>query len=129
MLFTDKFLVRRLLKRAGRLQMLGELPKLLPERHDKGRALSPQERARLLKTAALKPEWQLARLATVIAVNTTMRSVEIRHLQWRDIDFIGRELTVSTSKTEGGRGRSIPLNAAAYDATRELRERALGWFG
>ena len=121
--------VRRLLKRAGRLRLLGDLPKFLPERHDVGRALSPEERARLLKTAGLKAEWRLARLALTLSENTTMRSCEIKGLQWRDIDLINRELTVSVSKTEGGRFRRIPLNTAAYAAIMELRDRAKVWFG
>ena len=121
--------VRRLLQRAGRLHMLGNLPKFLPERHDIGRALSPEERARLLKTAATKPEWSLARLALTVSLNTTCRSCELKGLQWRDVSLIDRELKVSVSKTEAGRGRPIPLNAAAYAAVLELRERALGWFG
>ena len=94
-----------------------------------GRALSLDERARLLKTAAQRPEWQLARLALTISENTTMRSCEIKGLQWRDINLIDRELTVSISKTEGGRFRLIPLNSGAYAAILELRDRAKAWFG
>jgi len=120
--------IRRLLKRAGRLRLLGDLPKFLRENHDVGRALSPEERARLMKTATLRAEWQLARLAIILSENTTMRSCEIKGLQWRDINLIDHELTVSISKTEAGRFRLIPLNAAAYAAILELRDRAKLWF-
>jgi len=120
--------ILRLLKRAKRLRLLGDLPKFLKERKDIGRALSPDERARLLKTASLKPEWEIARLAITLALNTTMRSIEIKTLQWRDVDFLARELTIRTSKTEAGR-RSIPLNPAGYAAILELRDRAKSWFG
>ena len=58
-----------------------------------------------------------------------MRSCEIKGLQWRDINLIDRELTVSISKTEGGRFRLIPLNSGAYAAILELRDRAKAWFG
>jgi len=121
--------VRRLLKRAGRLQRLADLPKFLTERHDIGRALSAEERLRLLKTAAQRPEWQLAKLALTLSLNTTMRSCELKGQLWRDIDLINRELTVSLSKTEAGTRRVIPLNTAAFGAILELRDRAKAWFG
>ena len=37
-------------------------------------------------------------------------------LRWGQIDFFKRTLTVGKSKTEGGSGREIPLNAPAYAA-------------
>jgi len=76
-----------------------------------------------LNTAATKPEWQLARLAATIALNTTMRACEIRGLQWCDVDLIERTITVRRSKTEAG-DRMIPLNDDALAAIMELRERA-----
>jgi integrase len=42
-----------------------------------------------------------------------MRRGEIQKLQWRQIDFLGRLLTVGASKTEAGAGRVIPLNDVA----------------
>jgi integrase len=43
-----------------------------------------------------------------------MRGCEIKGLRWRDVDMIGRSLTVKRSKTEAGE-RVIPLNADAWD--------------
>ena len=57
-----------------------------------------------------------------------MRACEIRGLQWRDVDFIERTLTVRRSKTEAG-VRLIPLNGEAWAAILELRERAKLLFG
>ncbi len=57
-----------------------------------------------------------------------MRACEIRGLEWRDVDFIERTLTVRQSKTEAGE-RIIPLNADAWTAMLELRERARLLFG
>ena len=71
----------------------------LPERHNIGRALSYEEKVRLRNLAESKPEWNIARLAMMLALNTTMRACELRGLQWRDVDFMGRTLTVRRSKT------------------------------
>ena len=52
-----------------------------------------------------------------------MRSVELKHLRWRDVDFFERTISVRRSKTEAGR-RVIPLNDDAIAALLELRQRA-----
>src|SRR5450631_3153005 len=58
-----------------------------------------------------------------LALNTTMRSCEIKGLLWRDVDFLERTLTIRHSKTAAGE-RVLPLNAEAMAAILELRERA-----
>ena len=116
-------ILRRILKRAKLWQRVADDIKPLPERRDAGRAVSKEEKARLTKAAGSKPEWQIARLAMELALNTTMRACEIRGLLWRDIDFLERSVTVRRSKTEAGE-RVIPLNANAWAAILELRERA-----
>jgi integrase len=113
----------RVLKRAKRWHLVADEIKPLPERHDIGRALTHEEKIRLLKMAASKPEWQVARLAMTLALNTTMRACEIRGLQWRDVDFLERTLTIRHSKTTAGE-RVIPHNGDAMVAILELRERA-----
>lgn len=120
--------IRRLLKRAKRLHVVADDLRPLPERRDIGRALTPDEKIRLLRAAKLKPEWANARLALTLALNTTMRGCEIKGLQWRDINLIDRTLTIRHSKTEAGE-RVITLNADALAAVLELRERAKGFFG
>jgi len=75
-----------------------------------------------MKTALRKPEWQVARLAMTLALNTTMRACEIRGLRWQDVDSKERVITVTVSKTEAGQ-RLIPLNRNAWRAILELRER------
>ena len=120
--------LRRLLKRAKRLHLVADDLKPLPERRDIGRALTPDEKLRLLKVAKAKPEWENARLAMTLALNTTMRGCELRGIQWRDVNLIDRTLTVRHSKTRAGE-RVIPLNADALAAILELRERAKAFFG
>jgi len=81
------------------------------------------EKLRLAKTAAMRPEWQNARLAMVLALNTTMRGCEIKALRWYDVDFLASTATIRKSKTEAGQ-RVIPLNEDALSAMRELYSRA-----
>jgi integrase len=120
--------IRRLLKRANRLYVLADGLKPLPDRRDIGRALTPDEKLRLIRAAKLKPEWANARLALTLALNTTMRGCEIKGLQWHDLDLMDRTLTIRHSKTEAGE-RVITLNAEAMAAILEMRERAKGFFG
>lgn len=81
------------------------------------------EKLRLARTAGIKPEWQNARWAMVLALNTTMRACEIQALRWYDVDFLAGTVTIRKSKTEAGQ-RLIPLNEDALSAMRELYRRA-----
>src|SRR5439155_12485193 len=90
--------------------------------------LQPEEKLRLLKVAHSKPEWETAYLASMLALNTTMRGCEVKQLRWRDIDFMDHSLVICRSKTRAGE-RVIPLNANAYNAIMRLRERAQMLFG
>src|SRR5215469_8553950 len=107
----DLDVLRGVLKRAKRWYMMAEDIRPLPVRQNVGRALGHDEKLRLLKLAAIKPEWQNARLAALLALNTTMRACEIRGLRWCDVNLMERVLTVhrSTTKTDAGE-RIIPLN-------------------
>jgi integrase len=88
--------------------------RMLRERHDVARALTPDEERALLRATAEVDS--ACHTASVLALNTAMRKDEIRLLRWSQIDFEGRSLTVGHSKTEAGRGRLIPLNTAAFEA-------------
>jgi integrase len=46
----------------------------------------------------------------MIALNTGMRYSEIRLMQWKQVDFVHRFLTVGKFKTRTGTGRVVPLN-------------------
>lgn len=120
----DLDVLRGVLKRAKRWYTMAEDVHPLPVRHNIGRALSHDEKLRLLKVAASRPEWQNAHLAAILALNTTMRACEIRGLHWRDVDLLERTLTVrrSTTKTDAGE-RLIPLNTGAWAVILESRER------
>ena len=63
-----------------------------------GRALSYEEKTKVLFAADSNPEWQNARWAMTLAFCTTVRGVEIKNLHWRDVDLLGRSFTVRRSK-------------------------------
>jgi integrase len=115
--------VRRILKRAKRWHQIAEDVKPLKEKSTIGRALTSEEKMRLLRVAEVKPEWQTARLAMTLALCTTMRGVEVKHLRWRDVDLLRKSFTIRRSKTAAGL-RSIPMNDDAYAAVTELWSRA-----
>ena len=121
-------ILRRVLKRAKRWSLIGDEIPRLPERRDIGRALTFDEKARLLRMAAAKPEWKMARLSAILALNTTMRGCELKGLRWRDVNFIDRTVVIQRSKTAAGE-RLIPLNADACSVILTLRERAKNLFG
>jgi len=89
-----------------------------------GRALTHEQKVRLLKIATLRPAWQAAYYAAILTFNTTCRGCELKGLQWGDIDLINRAITIRRSKTEAGL-RVIPLNADAIGAMTALYRRAL----
>jgi integrase len=86
--------------------------KMLTVRDDVGRALDAKEELRLLTACGNSRSRALLPVVT-LALNTGMRRGEIQSLTWGRIDFLNGRLTVGTSKTEAGRGRSVPLNTTA----------------
>jgi integrase len=115
--------LRRILKRAKRWHLIGEDLRPLKERRRVGRALSEEEKAKLIDIASANPDWQVARCAAILALNTTMRGCELKNLLWKDVDLVDRTLTIRRSKTEAGE-RVIPLNSEAMETILELLRRA-----
>jgi integrase len=115
--------IRGVLKKAKRWHLFADEIKPLPLRQKIGRALSYEEKVKLLKTATGRPEWQNAAWAATLALNTTMRGCEIKQLRWRDIDLLEKTLVVGKSKTEAGE-RVIPLNNDAWNTILLLYDRA-----
>jgi integrase len=122
--------VRRVLKKAKRWHLFADDLKPLKKdgRGHRAQALSESEKLRLLRTTTARPDWQVARLAMTLALNTTMRGCEIRGLCWDDIDFIERTVRIRKSKTPAGE-RLIPLNADAWAAILEARNHCFKIFG
>lgn len=115
--------IRRILKRGKLWAAIADDIKPLREPQTIGKALSPEQKQALLEAATLKPEWQTAYFATVLALNTTMRSAELKGLRWSDIDFVNSTLTIQKSKTAAGQ-RVIPLTPDAFEVLAQLRARA-----
>jgi integrase len=81
----------------------------LEERKDVGRALSPEEEAKLL-SALDQTDSPLLPAIVRVALTTGMRSGEILSLTWQQVCFANRLLTVGKAKTSSGTGRTIPMN-------------------
>ncbi len=119
----DVGVLSRVLKSCGRWRALADHVVNLPERqHPNGRALTDEERQRLFDAAASNPEWEHVYCAAVVAANTSMRPVEVKHLRRRDVDAAKRLVRVRRSKNETSH-RVIPLNASALKAAVDDRAR------
>jgi integrase len=127
--------LRKVLKRYGHWRRLQDHVTMLSETEGPpiGRALTPEEQKRLLETAASNPEWEHVYCAAVLAANTSMRGVEVRHVRRKDVNLetvwdvesaTGKGvLYVGHSKNETSK-RKIPLNGAARDAITRMLKRS-----
>ena len=116
-------ILRRILKRAKLWARVADDIRPLREPTTIGRALTEDDKQRLLKTAVMRPEWETAYLAAILCLNTTARGCELKALQWEDVNLFDRTVTVRKSKTAAG-VRAIPLTDVACSALARLRTRA-----
>jgi integrase len=79
-----------------------------------GRCISLPEESALLKECRVSRSRSLP-VAIMVALEACLRRSEIRLLQWRQLDFARRTLTVGESKTDAGQGRAIPLSRALFE--------------
>src|SRR2546422_2177409 len=120
----DVGVLSRVLKSCGRWRALADHVHSLPERQRPvGRALTAEERKRLFDAATSSPEWEHVYCAAIVAANTSMRPVEVKHLRRCDVDLVKKLLFVRRSKNESSH-RVIPLNASALNALARMFERA-----
>jgi integrase len=120
----DVGVLSRVLKSCGRWRALAEHVRNLPERQRPiGRALTADEQRRLFAAAASNQEWEHVYCAAIVAANTSMRPVEVKHLRRCDVDLVKKLLHVRRSKNETSH-RVIPLNASALNAVARMFERA-----
>jgi integrase len=78
-----------------------------------GKAYDEEEKKRMLEEAA-KARSPHIYFALTLALNAGMRDAEIKSLSWAQINFQKRFLAVGRAKTEGGEGRTIPLNSELF---------------
>jgi integrase len=114
--------LRMMMKSARLWGAISQDVRMLPERRDVGKALSPDEEEKLLDACRKSPQPSLY-TAVVIFCNTGLRNAELRCAQWFQVDFLKAEFQVGKSKTAGGEGRIIPLNHAALGAFKQWRSR------
>jgi integrase len=119
-------ILRRVMKRARLWARIADDIKPLREPSTIGRALSEEDKQRLLTTAVMRPEWETAYLAAVLCLNTTARGCELKGLQWSDVNLFARTLTIRRSKTVAGE-RVVPLTDVATSALARIRRRAEGF--
>jgi integrase len=101
-----------------------------------GKAYSITEQDRLLAEADANDRSPHMAFALRLALNGGMRDGEIKNLQWKQIDFAKKILTVGEAKTAAGSGRRIPLNGellAAFEKhtewyTKQFHELRPGWY-
>src|SRR5476651_453004 len=122
----DVGVLSRVLKFVGMWRRLQDQVHNLPE-HQRpiGRALTSEERKRLLDAAASNVDWEHVHCAAVVAANTSLRPVEVKHLRRCDVDLFRKTLSVQRSKNESSH-RIIPLNGPALKALSRMIERADG---
>ena len=114
----------RVLKHFGLWRPIEERVRQLPETASQiGHALTYEEQHRLLEVASDNPDWEPVYIAAVVAANTSLRPVEVKHLQWRNVDLINGVIRVTHSKNQSSH-RVIPLNQSAKKALATMRSRA-----
>jgi len=123
---AESGILRRILKRAKLWARVADDIRPLKEPGSIRRAITEEEKQRLLKTAVMRPEWETVYVAAILCLNTTARGCELKRLQWFDVVLFARTRSIRTSKTAAGE-RVIPLTDVAISALARLRRRAEGF--
>ena len=114
----------RVLKHFGLWRTIEERVRQLPETAPPlGLALTYEEQHKLFETASCNPDWEPVYLAAVLSANTSLRPVEVKHLQWKNVDLIDGVIRVTRSKNQSSH-RVIPLNESARKALTRMRSGA-----
>jgi integrase len=110
----------------GQWRKIRRKVKRLDENKRAGRALLPDEEAKLLQPASqvgLKQgHWSPIYTVTVLGPNTALRHSEVRQLRWEKVDMIRRVL-VAGIKSKAGKDRPVPLTQPAWAALDLWRSR------
>jgi len=114
--------MKTLFKTAVRWGVVGFNPaeklKMLKEEPNIPRALTEEETDNLL---AGLPDY--ARVVAIVAVDAGMRRGELQRLQWGDVDFAKRRITVRTSKNN--EFRVIPMTRRVHDTLQEQKKKGI----
>lgn len=117
--------LRQVMKRFKQWRRIEDDIKMLTESGGEpiGRVLTREEQERLFKTAENHSEWEHVYCAGILAANTSMRGVEVKHVRRKDFDVNKRVVHIRTSKNETSK-RVIPLNDSAFEAVQRMVKRA-----
>jgi integrase len=113
-------LLRLVMKKHDLWLPIADESRMLKERHDAGRALSPDEERRLI-TAVKASVSRSLYPAVQLALHTGLGLAEIRLLRWRQVDLSDRFLRLGTSKRAGDEGPVVPLCDTAVTCLREWK--------
>lgn len=127
-------MLRAVLKRAKRWHLMADDIKTLKEPISMGRALSQEEKSTLLRVAASKPDWKRAEQAMILALNSMLRSGELRGLRWADVNWTDKTVSVAprpgdqNAKTNNA-ARVLPLGNEGMGVLYAIRKESEELFG
>jgi len=116
----DLAVLRQVMRKHRMWEGISQDVRFLKEAPSPGMALSSEEESRLLDAAGKSRSRSLYPLI-LLALNTGMRSNELRLLTWGQVNFLAKSLVVGKSKTVSGTGRIIPLNSRAFETLLHCR--------
>jgi integrase len=121
----DVGVLRRVLKRSKHWHRLEDASKCSRNQaaHRSDVCLRWRNRNVCFEVAESNPQWTHVYCAAVLAANTSMRGVEIKHLRRKDMDLETKAVHIRKSKNEGSK-RVLPLNDDALAAVKRMIERA-----
>ena len=111
--------LRGILRYFGLWGQISDRVNTLPERHEVGRAVSPEDEEKLIRAAQQSRSAALLPLLA-LSLDSGLRASEVRALHRRDVNLVWQagvitsgEIVVPKSKTDAGTGRTIPLTRRA----------------
>ncbi len=101
-----------------RVRFLGQLDDHENLKDKAGRKIGERERF----LTALGNQKTMIQSIVKLALNTGLRRGEIFGLQWRNVDFKQRQLTVTAATAKSNKTRHIPLNQTAIDLLKHWKK-------
>jgi integrase len=118
--------LQQVLKRIGHWNTIADQFQPLPlPQVKRGMSISDEERIKLWRIMRANPNWDAARLAATISINTTASPGEAYKLKLQDIELEERKFWIGKNGAKNARRvRRVPINDECFDAFREAIARA-----